>query len=1038
MYVCHICGKDNTMKDGGWLNKFDQGGLVLKQKTKDNFDLKVNPNDVEASVGPGYVGDGYDTTGRNYSPAWGGQFAMGGSMPGAVGFTYARTAGSAPANGKYTKKTKASAQNGKKLYGATDEEEKSVIDFAKNYYASDRFKKNLYDKGNFGIKDKSAQISKDAINKINNLSYTYKPLTSTGFDKGNIINMGNPNEYLNAPKDLAFAHEMFHPMEKEILSVQPRNVMIMLNHNALKNRKGDANALYQDMVSPIPTTADNKPIYSSVGDWRQSKIKDFADEEQQLSSTSMHDDLIGEVRSDIMALRYLANKKGIWDVTKSGVKDMTPEMLNELYKSPELNKQMYKSSSSGKTTYLPSKKAKEPGNLKGVEAPKNPGLMLDRLKQRYSDKDLLYLMNNLAYENNNQDQTIAQNGKEMAFYQNGLDFKPKSISKNGSVIKDDRGQWAHPGEITEIGSNNITMQGVDYPVLGISDTGDTQMMYPGEDYNFDGDKVTEFPMMKSGGWLDKFQKGGKLPKPTLTESDPSTENKPSTGITTGVKSGTRNSTSKNFSQKEVKQIEEAKRLENIGEIRAAEEPRSALSKAWAIASNPMTALQYKIAGRGIPEHFDRGPLNSLEHATNIINPLSFINAVADAPEAGYEFVKDPSLENVIRLGGDLLQAVPFTRGVAGGARTLGKDLSPYVSKATKTYKATSDIPSAYNRLRNAIYSGSTAHELPGDMMHHAYFRMTPEQVTAKIAAEKAGAPAGAMLGDLNMSINSTPLYFTNATREAKAFTPIRTGEMQLTNSYGWRGKRVEDAIPFEIKQKYSKELSEFKNTQLDWENRIKNAAPEDRTNLMLEKLAYEEDNNPIKTMLDYARREEPDSYRKFIQNYKPEMDRPIERLNNATGLNFPMSKVTDDYFLPGFYETPTAISIKDPAARVKSILQGAGKNALKTFNEDSGLEALSKFKPGDIKAANKLKKERINDIEADYQSYLRGAEELSLTDEERVNQLNYFLQIRNNQLRELDRIGGKGLLERQRRINNRNSNTNGIELKNGGWLNKYK
>jgi hypothetical protein len=187
----------------------------------------------------------------------------------------------------------------------------------------------------------------------------------------------------------------------------------------------------------------------------------------------------------------------------------------------------------------------------------------------------------------------------------------------------------------------------------------------------------------------------------------------------------------------------------------------------------------------------------------------------------YEFVKDPSLENVIRLGGDLLQAVPFTRGVAGGARTLGKDLSPYVSKATKTYKATSDIPSAYNRLRNAIYSGSTAHELPGDMMHHAYFRMTPEQVTAKIAAEKAGAPAGAMLGDLNMSINSTPLYFTNATREAKAFTPIRTGEMQLTNSYGWRGKRVEDAIPFEIKQKYSKELSEFKNTQLDWENRIK-------------------------------------------------------------------------------------------------------------------------------------------------------------------------------------------------------------------------
>jgi hypothetical protein len=186
-----------------WLDKYEQGGLVLKQKTKDNYGKKPNVNDVKVSAGPGFEGDGY--TAQNWkSPAWGGQFAMGGALPGAVGFTYARTAGSAPANGKYTKKTKASAQN----------------------------------------------------------------------------------------------------------------------------------------------------------------------------------------------------------------------------------------------------------------------------------------------------------GKEMAFYQNGLDFKPKSISKNGSVIKDDRGQLAYPGEITEIGSNNITMQGVDYPVLGVSDTGDTKMMEPGQDYKFDGEKVTEYPMAQDGTRLN--------------------------------------------------------------------------------------------------------------------------------------------------------------------------------------------------------------------------------------------------------------------------------------------------------------------------------------------------------------------------------------------------------------------------------------------------------------------------------------------------------------------------------------------------------
>jgi hypothetical protein len=92
----------------------------------------------------------------------------------------------------------------------------------------------------------------------------------------------------------------------------------------------------------------------------------------------------------------------------------------------------------------------------------------------------------------------AQNGKEMQYYQQGLDWKPKSISRDGSVIKDDRGQWDHPGEITEINSNDITMEGVPYDVLGISDTGDTKLMKPGKNYKFKGKKVTEYPMAKNG------------------------------------------------------------------------------------------------------------------------------------------------------------------------------------------------------------------------------------------------------------------------------------------------------------------------------------------------------------------------------------------------------------------------------------------------------------------------------------------------------------------------------------------------------------
>jgi hypothetical protein len=78
-------------------------------------------------------------------------------------------------------------------------------------------------------------------------------------------------------------------------------------------------------------------------------------------------------------------------------------------------------------------------------------------------------------------------------------------AQDGNVIKDDMGQWNHPGEVTEISSPYITMQGVPYPVLGVSDTGDTQMMYPEEEYEYDGTKVTEYPMAKNG--IRQEQKG---------------------------------------------------------------------------------------------------------------------------------------------------------------------------------------------------------------------------------------------------------------------------------------------------------------------------------------------------------------------------------------------------------------------------------------------------------------------------------------------------------------------------------------------------
>jgi peptidoglycan hydrolase-like protein with peptidoglycan-binding domain len=92
-------------------------------------------------------------------------------------------------------------------------------------------------------------------------------------------------------------------------------------------------------------------------------------------------------------------------------------------------------------------------------------------------------------------------GKMMSYYQAGLDFEPKTISKKGSKIKKDNDGYWNPenwGKPVEIDSNEITMEGVYQPLLGISDTGDVQMMYPGEDYEFNGESVTEYPVAQAG------------------------------------------------------------------------------------------------------------------------------------------------------------------------------------------------------------------------------------------------------------------------------------------------------------------------------------------------------------------------------------------------------------------------------------------------------------------------------------------------------------------------------------------------------------
>jgi len=85
-------------------------------------------------------------------------------------------------------------------------------------------------------------------------------------------------------------------------------------------------------------------------------------------------------------------------------------------------------------------------------------------------------------------------------------IKLKDIIPESHIITCERGQWDHPGKITRIPSNNITMQpdpisgrSIQHVLLIIGDqSGEQQVGYPGDpNLHFPNDtSVTEYPIKR--------------------------------------------------------------------------------------------------------------------------------------------------------------------------------------------------------------------------------------------------------------------------------------------------------------------------------------------------------------------------------------------------------------------------------------------------------------------------------------------------------------------------------------------------------------
>ena len=95
------------------------------------------------------------------------------------------------------------------------------------------------------------------------------------------------------------------------------------------------------------------------------------------------------------------------------------------------------------------------------------------------------------------------------------------------VIADQMGQWSNPGQPTRIEGNEITMQGVPYPVWALPNVGVPTLMHPDQDYSFPGaEYVDELPLAQMNLNLDgadpswqMYHNTGESPQKPITKED---------------------------------------------------------------------------------------------------------------------------------------------------------------------------------------------------------------------------------------------------------------------------------------------------------------------------------------------------------------------------------------------------------------------------------------------------------------------------------------------------------------------------------------
>jgi len=575
------------MKDGGWLDKFD---------------VPEAQNGIEGTMG------GLTDIGFNYNGAWGGpSMAMGGSMPGAVGFTYARTGG-IPSNGPYAKKTKASAQNGKEMkfyQEGLDWKPRNIsrdgseipqaqmgtmvtpLNFSKpigtlegvsevmsapartaTYLLTGKYQdpsqalgiKNpvgafvtdaILDPTNLlgiGVAGKVAKAATKTAGKVVKAADKVataigKPVVEAGqyIDKKFIY----PRVFKKEMEELKKVHELAPkrynspeaaPRINQVLGIDPKNIQqpaltfephIGSHYSSLFNNinidlRQAKNLRKKQLLSPKSiyeheyghflqreSNRHSEDFAKEVSDYEKEVAKYNSPENQKiLKDPSLwlnNKDAVlfspgikpipasRPTKIDLASNKVFDRQKGLGVLPDKGVMNLENALDNSSYFTHRNVEQM-PFLREMRQSMLDKKYIKdyyEPISQETIsrfiqENPKNRIASFTSSSNAKRMEGLEKLFRNLPA-------IVPAIGV-------GAAATVEQKKKGGKIKKDDNGYWnpENWGEPVEIGSNEITMQGVYEPLLGVSDTGDVQYMEPGQDYKFKGNKVTEYPIAQEG------------------------------------------------------------------------------------------------------------------------------------------------------------------------------------------------------------------------------------------------------------------------------------------------------------------------------------------------------------------------------------------------------------------------------------------------------------------------------------------------------------------------------------------------------------